>query len=283
MEADMSKNSSTTINWICGAAAAYFIGSAISGAIKRRRSIEGIGAAKQQRRIWAELEAAQKAGIDLSDPNGYEGHQGKLDNLMQRFNIDLKPGTKPSVERYFGQLRRAYKSVAGTTLRPDQSIVYNEYGDPIIIYNDYHLKELPQTAAQWLLNEAQENITNPEQAAYWITIASIANGALKFVWTSKGEHRGVQQLIFGQNAPTERKQRISYLASPEKGGVYPEAFAHKIWEHFDRNADDQEILNGILDALREVTSVGQAQKICVDEYMKAHQVQEPTVFQDLPF
>lgn len=279
MEADM-KNSSTTINWIAGAAAVYFIGSAIAGAIKRRKATNGIGATKQPRRIWAELEAAQNAGIDLNDPEGYKGH---ADVLRRMANGKIKDnGIKPIEERYFGQLRRAYKSVAGTTLRPDQSIVYNEYGDPIIIYNDYHLKELPQTAAQWLLNESDANITNPEQAAYWITIASIATGT-KFVWARKGEHRGVQQLVFGANAPTERKQRISYLASPEKGGVYPEAFAHKIWERMDRNADDQEITNGVLQALRDTTSVGQAQKICVDQYMAAHQVKEPTVFQDLPF
>ena len=280
-----AKDINKAINWISGAAAAYFIGTAIAGAIKKRRSIEGIGASKKPRRIWAELSAAQNAGIDFSDPNGWKGNENKLTNLMFNFNAVPKlraTDQKPKEQRYFEQLRRAYKSVAGTTLRPTQSVVYNEYGDPIVIYNDYHLSELPKTAAEWMLNEAQANVANPEQAAYWITIASIANGA-KFVWASKGEHRGVQQLVFGANAPTERKQRISYLASPEKGGVYPEIFAHKIWEHMDRNADDQEITNGVLQALREVTSVGQAQKICVDEYMAAHQVQEQNVFEGLPF
>lgn len=259
---------------------ALLIGAGVLWIINHKRSVSGIGAAKKPRRIWAELEAAQNAGIDLNDPEGYKGH---ADVLRRMANGKIKDnGIKPIEERYFGQLRRAYKSVAGTTLRPTQSIVYNEYGDPIVIYNDYHLSELPKTAAEWMLNEAQANVSNPEQAAYWITIASIANGT-KFVWASKGEHRGVQQLVFGANAPTERKQRISYLASPEKGGVYPEIFAHKIWERMDRNADDQEITNGVLQALREVTSVGQAQKICVDEYMAAHQVQEPNVFEGLPF
>lgn len=38
----MSKNSSKTLNWIIGGAAAYFVGSAIAGAVKRK-SVAGIG------------------------------------------------------------------------------------------------------------------------------------------------------------------------------------------------------------------------------------------------
>lgn len=48
----MSKNSSKTLNWIIGGAAAYFVGSAIAGAIKRKR-IEGIGYANKKFYVYA--------------------------------------------------------------------------------------------------------------------------------------------------------------------------------------------------------------------------------------
>lgn len=259
---------------------ALLAGAALAAFLFMRKSggVSGIGATK--RRIWQEVEQAQRAGVDLNDPSGWEQH---VTTLRKMASGKIKEdGSKPIEQRYFGQLRRAYRSIAGTTIRPDQSVIYNEYGDPILIYNDYHLDRLPEQASEWVLNEAQANISNPEQAAYWITIASIASGT-KFVWASKGEHRGIQQLVFGQNAQAERKQRISYLASPDKGGIYPEKFAHKIWEQWDRAADDQDITNGVLEAIRDCISVGAAQKACVDQYMTAHQVQEPTVFEDLPF
>ena len=40
----MSKNSSKALNWIAGGIAAYFVGSAIAGAIKRKNATSGIGA-----------------------------------------------------------------------------------------------------------------------------------------------------------------------------------------------------------------------------------------------
>ena len=39
----MAKNSSATINWIVGGIAAYFVGSAIAGAIRRSKGTSGIG------------------------------------------------------------------------------------------------------------------------------------------------------------------------------------------------------------------------------------------------
>lgn len=252
--------------------------------LRKATGAAGIGATKRiPRRIWKEVEAAQKAGIDLSDPNGYDGHEGKLDKLMQSNNVDLQPGSKPIVQRYFNQLRRAYKSIAGTTLRPDQHIIRNEYGDAILIYNDYHLDKLPQQAAEWI-REQHARLYGGEEDAYWQTIADIASGRVKFVWNSKGVHRGLQQLLFGRSVPSERKARISYLASPEKGGQYPEAYAHYLWETvFQATGDSQEVTDGVLDALRSCNSVGEARKICVDAYMEAHQEQEPLIYQDVPF
>lgn len=40
---------------------------------KKMESIKGVGATKPKRRIWTEIQKAQEAGIDLSDPTGYKG------------------------------------------------------------------------------------------------------------------------------------------------------------------------------------------------------------------
>ena len=246
-------------------------------------AVSGIGATKKpKRRIWAEVEAAQRAGVDLADKEGYTKSWDALRKLAK--GKIPEDGIKPMEVRYFNQLRRAYKSVAGTTIRPDTSIVRNEYGDVVLVYNDYHLDQLPKRAVSWIVGEAETD-TDIERGAYWSTIAYIADGG-KFVWnsTKNGVHRGVCELIFGKSAPEERKRRISYLASPEKGGLYPEQLAHKVWEaDVTGRSDDMQILNGILEAISACTSVGQAQQMCIDEYLKAHQAEEPLLYEDVPF
>lgn len=265
---------------LIGAVAVYLLA-------HKNNSVSGIGATRRkQRRIWKEVEAAQRAGIDLTDPNGWENNKGKLDTIM--FLHEAIPNSskseKPTYQRYFNQLRRAYKSIAGTNLPYDESIVRNEYGDMIMTYRDYHLDELPKRAAEYMGATWEAAYLNYD-AAYWMTIAAIALGRVKFVWTSKGNHRGVQQLVFGQSAPAERKARISYLASPEKGGVYPEQWAHRLWESDGNDRDDQEITNGVLEAIRTCQSVGQAQQMCVDEYMRTYAggQPEPLLYTDVPF
>ncbi len=266
-------------------AGAYFIISAIFGYKKRKleeqRATEGIGATKPKRRIWQEIEAAQNQGIDLTDPNGWQGKE-KILLRMSQGKLSKSNSSKSDEERYFGQLRRAYKSIAGTGLPYNQSVVRNEYGDVILVYNDYHLDKLPQIAADWCEQVAKENANDPEGYGYWATVAAIAKGK-KFVWASKGEHRGIEKLIFGHSAPAERKQRISYLASPEKGGSYPEKWAHHLWEANDSQQDDQMITDGVLTALLDITSVGHAQQMCIDQYLQAHQATEPLLYGDMPF
>ena len=282
--------SANIINWIAGIGAAYFIGSAIAGAIKRKReSTEGIGAVKSKRRIWSEIRDAQRAGVDLEDPTGYEGKESLLKRMAEGI---VKPSnsTKPLEQRYFNQLRRAYKSIAGTELPYTESEVKNKYGDTILIYRDYHLDRLPIDAANFIMERAEDDLYggNTERANYWMTIAAIAQNNLKFVWNDKGIHRGAGTLIFGHSAPEERKLRISYIATPEKGGVYPEKFAHQVWEEdVTGRSDTQSILDGILDAIRTCTSVGEARQMCIDEYLTAHQAQEVEYDndpgEDLPF
>lgn len=251
---------------------------------EKNDAIHGIGATKRKpRRIWAEVSDAQDAGIDLTNPNGWESSKGKLDKLMAYHNAHINSKSdKPSHQLYFNQLRRAYKSIAGTNLPCENYTVRNENGDVILIYNDYNLQELPQKAAGWVYDQACQN-TDAEFAGYWITIAQIAQGK-KFVWPGKGVHRGICQLVFGVNQPSERKLRISYLASPEKGGVYPEPFAEHEWsDGLADRWDAQDFMNGVLMAFKECNSVGQAQQMCADEYINAHQLEEPALFQDVPF
>lgn len=248
--------------------------------LSRNKRVSGIGATKRApRRIWSEVEAAQKAGIDLTDPNGWEKHAQVLRKLSNG-KLTASKSDKPDEQRYFNQLRRAYKSIAGTNLQPKQSVVRNEYGDVILVYNDYELDKLPQKAADYVRDFGG---IDGYEMGYWRTLADIATGRVKFVWSSKGVHRGVEKLIFGTSAPAERKARISYLATPEKGGVYPEIYAHKLWENEDQVSTDMDFLDGVLDAIRTCQSVGQAQKILIDNYMKAHQAAEPMMWEDVPF
>lgn len=51
-----AKNSSKVINWIAGGALAYFIGTAIAGAIKRKRkSTNGVGNMNPNRHGWTRV------------------------------------------------------------------------------------------------------------------------------------------------------------------------------------------------------------------------------------
>ena len=281
----MSKNSSKTLNWIVGGIGAYFIGSAIAGAIKRKNATSGIGAVrKQPRRIWSEVEQAQRAGIDLTDKEGYKGNE-KILSLMSQGKIK-QDGSSPVEQRYFSQLRRAYKSIAGTNLPYEESVVRNKNGDVILVYRNYNMDRIAKDAAQYMYDLAIQNMSNdPEASAYWATIARIADGDLKFVWNSTKDkvHRGAEQLVFGQSVPAERKARISYIATPAKGGQYPEEFAHHLWERTGQTADDQEITNGVLEAIRDINGKGVAAEYCKQEYLKAHQVEEPLLYQDVPF
>lgn len=266
---------------------ALLIGAGALWLISRKHNgVSGIGATKRpKRRIWREIEEAQRAGIDLTNPNGWEGNKGKLDRIM--FLNDAEPraskSDKPTYQRYFGQLSRAYKAIAGTNLPYDESVVRNENDDVILIYRDYHMEQLPSKAAEFIYTEFYSTSGDADNA-YWITIADIATGRAKFVWSSSKQHRGAEQLIFGHSVPSERKQRISYLASPAKGGVYPEPYAERMnADVFDGKADDTVLLDGVLEAIRTVTSVKQAQEMCIEQYMKAYQVQEPLLYQDVPF
>lgn len=180
-------------------------------------------------------------------------------------------------------MRRAYKAISGigATYLPYKTYeVYNHRGDLILQHRDYGTPDqMFHDAIDYIL---QNNINDSEEYGYWETVAAIANG-LKFVWESKGIHRGIEELIFGGGKhPKERKARTSYLASPQKGGMYPEVFAEKIIGNSsfaNEYMDEQDILNGVLDAFLNIESRQQAKQIILNEYINQNTIHDS----DTPF
>lgn len=113
----MAKNSSATINWIVGGIAAYFVGSAIAGAIRRNK---GIGKVERiKRRIYKEVSLAQDAGVDFS--RKYDELTPDMKDALNMLGHDLGwkqskraiESGKPYTESYYGSLRRAWNAVSG--------------------------------------------------------------------------------------------------------------------------------------------------------------------------
>lgn len=100
-----AKQVNKIINYGIGISAAYFIGSAIAGAIKRKReSTSGVGAAK--RRIFKELSLAQKAGVDFTKK--YDELTDKEITALQRVSNDTG-----YTETYYKSLKKAYDAISG--------------------------------------------------------------------------------------------------------------------------------------------------------------------------
>ena len=100
-------------------AGAYFVGSAIAGAIKRKK--EGVGKVEHiKRRIYKEVSLAQDAGVDFSkkyaeltaDEKKALEHVGKDVVGWKQSKRSIESG-KPYTESYFGSLRRAWNAVSG--------------------------------------------------------------------------------------------------------------------------------------------------------------------------
>lgn len=242
----------------------------------KKHGVSGIGKpfkAKHKRRIYREMEMAQQSGVDFLLPYVEQSDRAKhaILELTKRHNGSSKriPITD---EKYFNQLRRAYNAISGigrTRLPYKESQINNHRGDTILIYRDYGTNsEMQQFANDYVLeNYAQRTEFD---IGYYETLIYIANGG-KFIWDSKGVHRGVEKLVFGKNSPGEKKARRSYLATASKGGVYPEIFAEGLRGYY---GDDQEILNGVLECLREVQSAKQARETIMDIYERDHTLSE---------
>jgi hypothetical protein len=229
--------------------------------LSNKRSVSGIGATPK-RRLYAEISRLQPT-VDFNldyDKQSPGGKRAIQENCRIYYNEKYPKRQPISPERYYKQLKRAYNAISGigkTNLPYQESKVKNDYGDVILIYRDYGTEQQKLRDA---INYIDENYnTNDFEIGYWNALLAIATG-YRFVWPSKGVHRGLEELIFGHSAPKERKARISYLASPEKGGIYPEPFIETIKNENRKAVDEMELLDGMLDAFRAVESVKQAKK-----------------------
>lgn len=260
------------------------IGAIALMALRKKRGVSGIGATPK-RRLYFEISRLQPV-VDFRLDYENQSPQAK-EAIMENSNLYYNkqyPNRHPiTPERYYKQRKRAYNAISGigeTNLPYWESKVKNEYGDVILIYRDYGTDQQKFGDA---INYIDENYTSSDfEIGYWNALLAIASG-YKFVWPSKGSHRGIEELVFGKSSPSERKARKSYLATPERGGIYPEPFAENIQNENWRATDEMEILDGILDAFRTVESAKQAKQIIIDTYMRDHISQEDDIYAKVPF
>ena len=118
---------------LIGAAALLILG-------KRKQTIEGIGRIK--RRVYVEIEAAQKAGVPLHEKyiNLSSGDIDTLRELGERFGWkqtrrSVESG-KAYPEAYFNSLRRAYNAITGVRGIGATHKVRNANGDVVLEWRD---------------------------------------------------------------------------------------------------------------------------------------------------
>ncbi|MDR1373182.1 MAG: hypothetical protein LBJ17_08750, partial [Dysgonamonadaceae bacterium] len=87
-------------------------------------------------------------------------------------------------------------------------------------------------------------------------------GGQKFVWDNIKSKDGsvisygLSSSLFGRASENDRRGYFNILASPERGGVTLEQYAHSLWEEFgsERGYDTQDILSEIIDVLKSLES-----------------------------
>ena len=151
-----AKDINKAINWGLGLSAAYFIGTAIAGAIKKHREsgANGIGKVERiKRRIYKEVSLAQSAGVDFSKKYA-ELSKAELDAL-DRLGHDLGwkqskrsiESGKPYTESYYGSLRRAWNAVSGIQgIGATDYHVYDRDGNVCLTWTDVteHIEHEPE-------------------------------------------------------------------------------------------------------------------------------------------
>lgn len=235
---------------------------------------QGVDAAK--RRIYHELATAQKRGIDFNRSYS-ENNDSDLEQLATKYGYKNNPNSPRSYgEQYFNNLKRAYNAIAATDLPFNESVVYNDHGDEIMRYRDYGTDEQRlQNAIDDLADDYSES------GIYWRIIGMIANGQVKLLWTVPGYdklkgYKGLQDELYGRQAPEERKLYKAVLATAANGGITPAKFVHQIWESLppESRLDDMQIRNIVLDALRDVQTPKQARAAILSNYYDTHTLPE---------
>lgn len=201
-----AKNSSKVINWIAGGALAYFIGTAIAGAIKRKReSTNGIGAAK--RRIFKELSLAQKAGVDFTK---------KYDELDE---AEIKALEKVSsdtgyTETYYKSLKKAYDAVSGIGATYD---VVNADGNTVLTWTDAPGDYRMDDSDRWRALREAHDIEDDRMWATENAAQLLAEREARLAEQRKRikkAGRSSQMALFGVSEPTySRRQLDAYLGA----------------------------------------------------------------------
>lgn len=263
------------------------------GIMGAARKQSGVGAVKKpKRRIFTEMAALQKAGIDFS----YKFEELSMQQMQtveriakQYHFTGTSRSSKTTAEQFYNSIRRMYNAISGigSTKLParDYSEIYNDRGALIMTYIDYGTPEqIFEAAKTWFY----ENFVASGRNGFYATIYAIATGE-KFRWddlkiNDKVISKGLKNsIIIGlrADAAAERKMRISYL---KKDGKTPEQFAHSVWQSGDGIVSDLDILDGVLEALLQFVSVGQCQKYILDAYYDSLEVEdyrpEPEVYTD---
>lgn len=238
-----------------------------------------------KRRIYREVAEAQSFGAEFLFDYDTQSARVKrsISEMCKLHNRTYPKRTPLTEEKYYKQLKRAYNAISGigkTTLPYNESTIRNHRGDIIMLYRDYGTDDKILSDAIDYVIENYACMYN-DRIGYYETLAYIARGG-KFVWESKGVHRGVGELLGWISAPAERKLRISYLASPKKGAIYPEPFAESLAGYY---GNDREVLNGVEECLMDVISKQQAIDIIMDIYIRDHNESElrESNLKDVPF
>ena len=227
-----------------------------------------------KRRIYNELAAAQNAGADFEHPYS-DAFGSELSRLAEKFGYKGSSKSSKSLpEQYYNNLQRAYRAIAGvgaTTLPYRESKVYNGNGDEIIRYRDYGTYEQQiRDAIDYLSAGAGE------KSLYWYIVGLVALGEVKLLWTVDAKERakgnkGLKEELFGGSAAGEKREYRAVLATKEKGGVTPDRFAHRLWEHMgDDRLDDLQIRDILLEAVRDYHDRKEAENAIMGEYLDAH-------------
>ena len=199
----------------------------------------------------------------------------KIYQLAEKFGYKgSSKSSKSIVEQYFNNLQKAYRAISGigySTLPYKESKVYNGNGDEIMRYRDYGTYEQQLRDAIDYLSEG-----NDEKALYWYIVGLVALGEVKLLWTVDAKERakgnkGLKEELFGGSAAGEKREYRAVLATKEKGGVTPDRFAHRLWEHMGNDRlDDLQVRDILLEAVRDFHNRKQAEDFLMKKYLDDH-------------
>lgn len=269
---------------------AILLGAIALGIMGAAHKQSGVGALrKAKRRIYNEMAAVQESEINLEKDFSELDRQEResLQALAKHFGFKgTSRSTKSVEEQFYNSIQRRYKAISGigrTTLPAQHvSVITNGRGDKIMEYIDYGSDEwIEKNALGWFYDE----FVAPGLNGFNATIYYIATGG-KFLWDGgkDGVKRGVKNEVFATSgkATAERKMRISYLS---KDGITIDRFAESIHPSNETRAyNEDEIRNGVIDALREFISVGDCKRYIVQMYIDYHTINDDEPAENyLPF